>query len=118
MNRATAPVGALGAVLIAASSWWVGAVPHAYQAHPPAALDWFPIGGIVPRIGFYLGLTLLTGAWIAVGRELLVSDRPTPTATLQKLSLTWAAPMMLAVPLASRDLWAYAAQGTSDPPGL
>ena len=105
------PVGALGAVLVAVSSWWVGAVPHAYQAHPPAALGWFPIGGIVPRLGFYVGLTLLTAAWIAIGRDVMSNARPMATAALQRISLLWAAPMMLSVPLASRDLWAYAAQG-------
>ena len=111
VNRATAPIGALGSVLIAASSWWVGAVPHAYQAHPPTVLDWFPIGGIVPRIAFYVGLTLLTGAWLAIGRAVVGIERSGLTVTLQRITLAWAAPMMFAVPLASRDLWAYAAQG-------
>ena len=101
----------MGALLIAITSWWVGAVPNAYQVHPPGALGWFPIGGIVPRIGFYLGLTLLTTAWLLVGRDVLSAEHARSVPGLQRICLLWAAPMMVAMPVASRDLWAYAAQG-------
>ena len=103
--------GAAGAVLISASSWWVGSVPYAWQTRPPRQLDWFPIGSIGPRIAFYAGLVLLTGAWIHVGRGLLRTPTPTPVRRLQRMALVWAGPMMVALPLASRDLWAYATQG-------
>jgi alpha-1,6-mannosyltransferase len=104
-------IGAAGAVLIAASSWWVGSVPHAWQTHPPRQLGWFAIGSIEPRIAFYVGLILMTTAWIAVGRHVLSAPTDTNTRRLQRTALVWAAPMMVAIPLASRDLWAYATQG-------
>jgi alpha-1,6-mannosyltransferase len=104
-------VGAAGAVLIAASSWWVGAVPHAWQTHPPAQLSWFAIGSIEPRIAFYAGLILMTTAWISLGRHVLGTPTDTSARRLQRTALVWAAPMMVAIPLASRDLWAYATQG-------
>ena len=104
-------IGAAGAVLIAASSWWVGSVPYAWQSHPPAQLSWFAIGSIEPRIAFYVGLVLMTAGWISLGRRVLSARTETGTRRLQCTALVWAAPMMVAVPLASRDLWAYATQG-------
>ncbi len=85
-------------------------MPYAWQTHPPAQLSWFAIGSIEPRIAFYVGLALMTAAWISLGRRVL---QPTATSTrrLQRTALVWAAPMMAAIPLASRDLWAYATQG-------
>jgi alpha-1,6-mannosyltransferase len=104
-------IGAAGAVLISASSWWVGSVPHAWQTHPPVQLGWFAIGSIEPRIAFYIGLILMTGAWLSLGRGVLSAAAATGTRRLQGTALVWAAPMMVAIPLASRDLWAYATQG-------
>lgn len=102
--------GAGGAALISASSWWVGSVPHAWQTRSPHQLDWFAIGSIGPRIAFYAGLALMTAVWLRVGRGVL-SATTTSVRRLQRMALVWAAPIMVAVPLASRDLWAYAAQG-------
>lgn len=98
-------------MLVSASSWWVGAVPYAWQTRPPTQLRWFAIGSIEPRIAFYAGLALMTGAWIATGRHVLAASTTTSVRRLQRTALAWAAPMMVAIPLASRDLWAYATQG-------
>ena len=111
VNRAVVPIGAIGAVLVAASSWWVGAVPFGYQTHPPPELSWFAIGSIGPRVAFYAGLTLMAAAWLAIGRAVLGPSETCEVHRLQRAVLAWAAPVTAAMPLASRDLWAYAAQG-------
>lgn len=103
--------GTAGAVLIAASSWWVGSVPYAWQTRPPEQLSWFAIGSIGPRLAFYLGLVLVTLAWILIGRNVLRPSASGSAPPLRRIALVWGVPMMAAIPLASRDLWAYAAQG-------
>ena len=40
----------------------------------------------------------------------LREDRAPDWRTLRRIALAWATPMVVAIPLASRDLWAYAAQ--------
>ena len=103
--------GALGSVIIAASSWWVAALPSTLRHNPPTVLSVFPFGGAVPRVCYYVGLALVVVTWLAFGRWLLVHGRPLPARDLLRYVLSVAAPLLVAAPVASRDLWAYAAQG-------
>jgi alpha-1,6-mannosyltransferase len=54
----------------------------------------------------YLGMLLLAGAWLSLGRAL-----PSPRALVLIAGL-WALPLILAPPLFSRDIYSYLAQGT------
>ena len=103
--------GALGSVIIALSSWWVAARPSTFQLNPPAVIDIFPLGGAVPRVCYYIGLAVVVVTWLAFGRSLLVHGRPLRRRDLLRYVLSVSAPLLVAAPIASRDLWAYAAQG-------
>ena len=117
LNRLTI-LGAVGSMLVAASSWWVGAVPVSFRSHPPVVIDRFSIGGGLPRGVYYAGLILLTVAWVRLGRYLLRSPTEIERGPLVRLILIWALPILAAMPVASRDVWAYAAQGQLDNHGL
>ncbi|MFE9450445.1 polyprenol phosphomannose-dependent alpha 1,6 mannosyltransferase MptB [Streptomyces sp. NPDC006739] len=61
-------------------------------------------------VGVYFGVVLLIAAWLLLGRRVRGAEPPTPRALLLVLA-TWAAPLLLAPPLFSRDVYSYLAQG-------
>ncbi|MGW3264818.1 polyprenol phosphomannose-dependent alpha 1,6 mannosyltransferase MptB [Streptomyces sp. NPDC001056] len=61
-------------------------------------------------VGVYFGVVLLTAAWVLLGRLVRGPQPPTPRALLLVLAV-WAAPLVLAPPLFSRDVYSYLAQG-------
>ncbi|WP_405798406.1 polyprenol phosphomannose-dependent alpha 1,6 mannosyltransferase MptB [Streptomyces longwoodensis] len=65
---------------------------------------------VLGLVGVYFGLVLLTAAWALLGRLVGGADRPTPRALALVLAV-WAAPLLLAPPLFSRDVYSYLAQG-------
>lgn len=117
-----AGLGFAGSALIALGSFGAGALP----ANDPSRT--FPVLGLL-RHGaaglhtalscYYLGLMLLTVAWLVLGRMLLTGsaggqrlvDRAVfDPARLRRVFLGWMAPLLVAMPLASSDLYSYAAQ--------
>lgn len=88
----------------------MGAVPIYFRHGSTPIVSLFPIGALVPRLLFYVGLTALSLAWLQLGRLTLRSAPGTGWRALRRIALRWAAPLVFAIPLASRDLWAYAAQ--------
>ncbi|QGV78841.1 polyprenol phosphomannose-dependent alpha 1,6 mannosyltransferase MptB [Streptomyces ficellus] len=96
-------VGVAGAVGVAAGGWVAGTLP----ARDPWGI-WVPHGPgatVAAGVVAYLGLTLLVAAWWGYGRA-GASVRHT-LATLG----WWTAPMLLAPPLYSADVYSYVAQG-------
>ncbi|MFH0517934.1 polyprenol phosphomannose-dependent alpha 1,6 mannosyltransferase MptB [Streptomyces sp. M41] len=61
-------------------------------------------------VGVYFGLVLLIAAWLLLGRLVRGADPPAPRALLPVLAI-WAAPLLIAPPLFSRDVYSYLAQG-------
>ncbi|MEU3980807.1 polyprenol phosphomannose-dependent alpha 1,6 mannosyltransferase MptB [Streptomyces sp. NPDC026672] len=61
-------------------------------------------------VGVYFGVVLLIAAWALLGRVVRGPEPPTPRALFLVLVL-WAAPLLLAPPLFSRDVYSYLAQG-------
>lgn len=108
MRRVLA-LGVAGAVAIGASSWWVAAVPVTFRQDRPGVVEWFPLGGAVPRVAYYAGLGALIFSWLMVGRRLLLGER-IPSAQIGRYAICCALPLLLALPF-GRDMWAYAAQG-------
>lgn len=96
-------LGAAGSAAAAAGGWAVGTLP----ARDPWGL-WVPHGPAVTAAGHVLaygGLTLLVVAWWLYGRA---------GASVRDTLLTlvwWAAPLALAPPLYSADVYSYIAQG-------
>jgi alpha-1,6-mannosyltransferase len=114
--------GLAGTILIALGSFGAGALP----ANDPTRHLWL-IGllrhgsaGLHVALGmFYLGLVVLVGAWLLLGRLLLTGSAVGTTAvgaevvspiTLRRVLIRWMAPLLLGMPLASSDLYSYAAQ--------
>ncbi|MFD8234704.1 polyprenol phosphomannose-dependent alpha 1,6 mannosyltransferase MptB [Streptomyces sp. NPDC059696] len=97
-------LGLAGTACLALGGETAGALPVADLLHPdsaPAAL------GVV---GVYFGVVLLIAAWLLLGRVVRGPRPPAPRALLLVLA-TWAAPLLLAPPLFSRDVYSYLAQG-------
>lgn len=61
-------------------------------------------------VGVYFGVVLLIAAWVLLGRLVRGAGPPTPRELLLVLAV-WAAPLLLAPPLFSRDVYSYLAQG-------
>lgn len=84
-----------------------------------AAAGALPVGGdFVPGPGWaasglaaaYFGLVLLVAGWILLGLAVRGPRPPRPRELLTTLAL-WAAPLLVAPPLFSRDVYSYLAQG-------
>ncbi|MHB9864274.1 polyprenol phosphomannose-dependent alpha 1,6 mannosyltransferase MptB [Streptomyces sp. YIM S03343] len=58
----------------------------------------------------YFGVVLLIAAWALLGR-VVRGPRPPSTRALLLVLVVWAAPLLLAPPLFSRDVYSYLAQG-------
>ncbi|MDT0200719.1 polyprenol phosphomannose-dependent alpha 1,6 mannosyltransferase MptB [Nocardioides sp. AE5] len=67
-----------------------------------------------------LGVALLAHSWLMLCRHVSAVGRATGEAVglVQRATLIWSAPLMLAPPLFSRDGWSYAAQGMMTSVGL
>ncbi|GIF48557.1 uncharacterized protein DUF2029 [Asanoa ferruginea] len=99
--------GLVGVAVVAAGAYGAGALPG---RDPGAGLR----GAGTPGVGFWLGLagwvvglTILSTAWWRLGKRLsAVSSR-----WLIGTGALWALPLLLAPPLASRDVYSYACQG-------
>jgi len=107
-----------GSVLLAAGGLAAGALP-AQDPFGLAILRRHPGWGVVVA---YTGLVLLIAAWWRLGH--LVRDegrepgeKPTPRQLMITLAI-WSAPLLLAPPLFSRDVYSYLAQGTMVGAGL
>ncbi|RST18840.1 DUF2029 domain-containing protein [Streptomyces sp. WAC05374] len=96
-------LGAAGAVAVAAGGWAAGTLP----ARDPWGI-WVPHGPGVTVAGTvlaYAGLTVLLAAWWGHGRA-----GASVRETLTTLGW-WTAPLLLAPPLYSADVYSYIAQG-------
>jgi alpha-1,6-mannosyltransferase len=94
-------VGLAGSVLVAY------AAPRAVADH---VVGWWYMPGAPAGRGHslalvYIGMAVLCGAWLGLGRAL-----PSRRALLA-IAAAWMAPLVLAPPLFSRDLYSYLAQG-------
>ncbi|QIJ61053.1 polyprenol phosphomannose-dependent alpha 1,6 mannosyltransferase MptB [Streptomyces sp. JB150] len=97
-------LGLAGTAVLALGGETAGALPVRElpsPASPAAALG---------LVGASFGVVLLIAAWALLGRLLRGPQPPTRRALLLVLAL-WAAPLLLAPPLFSRDVYSYLAQG-------
>jgi alpha-1,6-mannosyltransferase len=65
---------------------------------------------VLGLVGVYFGVVLLIAAWTLLGTVVRGPEPPTPRSLLLVLAV-WAAPLLLAPPLFSRDVYSYLAQG-------
>ncbi|MGW0599337.1 polyprenol phosphomannose-dependent alpha 1,6 mannosyltransferase MptB [Streptomyces sp. NPDC002776] len=97
-------LGLAGTASLAAGGGTAGALPVRDLLAPSSA------EAALGLIGVYFGVVLLIAAWALLGRLLLGDGPPAPRALLVTLAV-WAAPLLLAPPLFSRDVYSYLAQG-------
>jgi len=107
-------VGLAGSVALAWSAFQVGARPGRADA------DGLPSLAQTPAVLIFVaGLVTLTAAWWRIG---VVTTRPGGASLTGRWMLVtaalWALPLLVAPPLASRDVYAYACQGAVLAAGL
>lgn len=113
-------VGFGGSALLALGSLGAGAPPvyDPVKRTPVLALLRDGIGERVALASVYVGLAVLGMAWLHLGRSLRRGEAGTDTPRLLRAAALWAAPLVVCVPLFSRDLYAYAAQAQIAHAGL
>jgi alpha-1,6-mannosyltransferase len=106
-----ARLGFLGAVLIAAGGLGAGST----RLHDPLLeslhLSWlrFGHGLVLSSVLLWGGVALMLGAWLWLGRRVI--DRTATEYTMVATTGFWLAPLLLSVPVFSRDTYSYLAQG-------
>ena len=104
-------LGALGAMLITAGGLGAGST----RLHDPLLeslhLSWlrFGHGLVVSSVLLWLGVALMLSAWLWLGRRVI--DGSATEYTMVATTGFWLAPLLLSVPVFSRDTYSYLAQG-------
>ena len=108
-------LGAIGSVLVCLGSFGVGDPPRNSALLSDLGLSWITYGHGKNVFGtlFWLGVFLMVFGWVRLGRRIISSttDTAPTTRTLSRWVLVWTAPLLVAVPVYSRDVYAYLAQG-------
>jgi alpha-1,6-mannosyltransferase len=110
-----ARLGFLGAVLITTGGLGAGST----KPHDPLLeylhLSWlrFGHGLVLSSITLWAGVGLMLIAWLALGRRVLAGTGPDGVTefTMRATTGFWLAPLLLSVPVFSRDTYSYLAQG-------
>ncbi|BAJ32616.1 MULTISPECIES: polyprenol phosphomannose-dependent alpha 1,6 mannosyltransferase MptB [Kitasatospora] len=97
-------LGLLGSLALAAGGLTSGALPATATGPTLRA------SGGAGTVLVFAGLTVLTAAWLLLGRP-TDGQRPPGTRWLTATLAWWAAPLLLLPPLFSRDVYSYLAQG-------
>lgn len=108
---AQARLGFLGAVLLTIGGLGAGST----RLHDPLLeslhLSWlrFGHGLVLSSVLLWVGVALMLMAWLWLGRRVI--DRTATEYTMVATTGFWLAPLLLSVPLFSRDTYSYLAQG-------
>ncbi|WP_225095951.1 polyprenol phosphomannose-dependent alpha 1,6 mannosyltransferase MptB [Streptomyces sp. CoH27] len=97
-------LGLAGTAFLALGGETAGALPVQDLLAPASAQ------AALGLVGVYFGVVLLIAAWVLLGRLVRGPRPPSPRALLLVLA-AWTAPLLLAPPLFSRDVYSYLAQG-------
>jgi alpha-1,6-mannosyltransferase len=106
-----ARLGCLGAILITAGGLGAGST----RLHDPLLeslhLSWlrFGHGLVLSSVLLWGGVALMLAAWLWLGRRVI--DRTATEYTMIATTGFWLAPLLLSVPVFSRDTYSYLAQG-------
>jgi alpha-1,6-mannosyltransferase len=112
--------GFVGSLILAVGALGVGWLPldaGVAGAVPLDGLRGTAAGVLLSRAFVFVGVALLLQSWLILGHDLLASPddphslRSSSPAALVVVLVAWVAPLLLAPPLFSRDVYSYAAQG-------
>ena len=104
-------LGALGALLITAGGLGAGSTQLHDRMLESLHLSWlrFGHGLVVSSVWLWAGVALMLMAWLWLGRRVI--DRTATEYTMVATTGFWLAPLLLSVPVFSRDTYSYLAQG-------
>lgn len=104
-------LGFTGAILIALGGLGAGSTRQHDPLLESMHLSWFRFGHglVLSSILLWTGVALMLIAWLALGRR--VVDRSATEYTMIATTGFWLAPLLLSVPVFSRDTYSYLAQG-------
>ncbi len=101
-------------MLVTLGSVGVGDIPRAQMWLQDADMAWITYGHgkSLSALLFWGGVTAMIVAWVWLGRRILTTPRTADDVhRLRWAAVGWSAPLLLAVPVYSRDVYAYLAQG-------
>ena len=104
-------LGCLGAVLITMGGLGAGSTKQHDPLLDTLHLSWLRYGHglVLSSIVLWIGVTLMLSAWLWLGRRALAGDAS--EYAMVASAAFWLAPLLLSVPLFSRDTYSYLAQG-------
>lgn len=107
-----AQLGFAGATLIAVGGLGAGSTRQHDPLLESLHLSWlrFGHGVVVSSVVLWSGVLVMLAAWLWLGRRLF-DGRPASEYTMIATTGFWLAPLLLSVPLFSRDTYSYLAQG-------
>ncbi|WP_018180029.1 polyprenol phosphomannose-dependent alpha 1,6 mannosyltransferase MptB [Jongsikchunia kroppenstedtii] len=107
-----ARLGLVATVLITIGSYGVGDIPRNSPVLSDLHLSWMSYGHgkTLCSLAFWIGIAALVVAWVQIGRIVRTTD--IPANLMRRTAAVWAAPLLIAVPIYSRDVYAYLAQGS------
>ncbi len=110
-EAAPARLGFLAAMLITAGGLGAGSTRQHDPLLESIHMSWlrFGHGLVVSSIVLWLGVGLMLIAWLRLGRRVLAGEAT--EFTMRATTAFWLAPLLLSVPVFSRDTYSYLAQG-------
>lgn len=104
-------LGACGAALLTFGSFGAGSVRRVDPLLEGVYLSWlrFGHGHLLSTIIIWIGVLLMIGAWVRLGRAVLADHAL--VHDLWKVLPAWTVPLLVATPMFSRDAYSYLAQG-------
>ena len=104
-------LGCLGAVLITAGGLGAGSTKQHDPLLESLHLSWMRYGHglVLSSVLLWVGVTVMLTAWLWLGRRVLAGSAS--EYTMVATTGFWLAPLLLSVPVFSRDTYSYLAQG-------
>ena len=112
--RSDLTLGLIGSIMVCLGAFGVGDPPRnsALLTDLHLSAITYGHGKNLSAIVFWAGVAAMVIAWVRVGRRISRGGEQAPSVrSLRRWVLAWAAPLMVTVPVYSRDVYAYLAQG-------
>jgi alpha-1,6-mannosyltransferase len=107
----TVLLGLTGSVLVAVMAIGAGGILVTDPLISDSSWSWlrYGHGHDLTTAGLYLGVGMIVWAWVRLGRDVLAGSATAYQVTVA--GAAWVAPVLLAPPLFTRDVYSYLAQG-------